>query len=35
MSFIVYFKGIEEFFKQRILFDPINLDEQIFIKNGK
>ena len=23
------------FFKQRILLDPINLEEQIFIKNGK
>ena len=35
MSLIVYFQGVEEFFKQRILAEPSNFDEQIFIKKAK
>jgi hypothetical protein len=35
MSFIVYFQGVENFFRQRILIEPCNFDEQLFVKKAK
>jgi hypothetical protein len=35
LSLIVYFQGVEEFFKQRILFEPVGFDQQIFVKKAR
>lgn len=35
MSLLVYFQGVEEFYRQRILIEPAAFDEQIFIKKAR
>jgi len=35
LSHIYAYKGVEEFFKVRILTEPVNLEEQLYIKKAR